>query len=302
MKSTFETVLKILIYLVAVSLFILVFKIKPEWRIVLLFAFNFSIIGAYVVMGNVHSIINFVIFFAAFAVVILKAIGADMPLTPYLIEAVVTITPFVMLRKIGNTNNYFLYTLNDALKENEAEYDNMLLEEKKIKTALESNLAKDEKYKKLSEIKREISGMKMFSEKARFLLRNIIYVFHKEKTIALFLLKDGKFMKVEANKNEDVFTGERDQESLFLKNFDEWVVSNRRSILIVDMQREMRFKAESGEDIRSLISVPVVIKDNVVGVIRITSINANCFTQEDLRFLDLIAEITGGILEEEEYA
>jgi transcriptional regulator with GAF, ATPase, and Fis domain len=199
----------------------------------------------------------------------------------------------------SESNSYQLYTAQDALKTLEGEYNAMLKEELNLATAIEANRAKLDKYRKLKEIHEALKNHTIFSGKLRSILRNVISIFHQEKSIVLFLIKDGKFLKAEADKNDDMLVGEPDQESLYLKNFDEWIIKNRKSIIISDMQKEIRFKAGEDNKIRSLIAVPVFINDETAGVLRISSDKAGCFNQEDLRFLDLIAEMIGKVLKEE---
>lgn len=77
--------------------------------------------------------------------------------------------------------------------------------------------------------------------------------------------------------------------------FDRWVLRHRRSLLVEDVERDFRFPSrEAGEASRtlsSLIASPLMSEDKVVGVVRIDSVESGFFTQDDLRLLDIIADL-----------
>ena len=151
------------------------------------------------------------------------------------------------------------------------------------------------------ELSENIKNFSVFSEKMRFVLRNIIYMFHRERTACLYLLKQDMPVKVVADKEDDFFACEKDPEALALKQFDEWVAENRQSIIIADINKEVRFVSDKTETVRSLISVPVMINDGVAGILKITSEEPGVFSREDLRFLDIVSGIIGKVLAEEAY-
>lgn len=301
MKNALENIVKLAIVLAAIGSCFIVFMAPHNWLIVAMFIMAFVLAASFVVMGEMASYIFGAVTLTVAVTAFIKAAGAGLPIAPFVIEAVIIIAAYALVHRVNETNLYYLNSIEDELKACEGKYNALLIEEKSLQSGEQTNREKLEKYKKLSEIRERLKAFSVFSDKIRFVLRNIIHVFHSEKTISLFLLREEKYMRIEASKEEDMMVGERDQESLYLKNFDEWVISNKRSVLISDMRKEMRFRADTGEKIRSLISVPVLSKDQVVGLLRIVSETPNCFTQEDLRFLDLIADMTAKLLEEEKY-
>jgi transcriptional regulator with GAF, ATPase, and Fis domain len=195
-----------------------------------------------------------------------------------------------------------LSSANDDLKSLEADYNALIIEKKNISISVETNKMKLEKFEKLRSIYESLKTFQDFSSKIRQLLKNVVELFHQDKSIALFLVKQDKIMKVMADRKEDMLTGERDIDSLYLKNFDEFILKNKKSIIITDMARDIRFKAEDAENINALISVPVFCNDQIAGILRVTSDKAGVFNQEDLRFLDIIGSMVGKVLEEEHYA
>lgn len=301
MKKIIENLLRFFIILSAIYITYIFFKVDKEWLIPLLFSYNFLLIGIFVLYGEILTLVSFVLILIMNILSYIKALSLQISILPFFIQTTIIISTYFLIKKINQTNAYYIFQATDELKILEGEYNNLLLQEKGLVTAIDANKEKLEKYKKLFEIHSNVKKLSTFSEKIRYILRNIIYVFHKNRKISLFLLKQDRFLKVEADRDEDIFYGEKDQESLDLKSFDEWVVTNKKSLIISDIKKEIRFKAEDREKIRSLISVPVICGDKTLGIIRITSDEPASFSQEDLRFLDLIADMLGKILEKENY-
>jgi hypothetical protein len=299
MKKIAENLLKFLVFAVAISAVFAVIKTDKTWWLPAVFAFNFCIVAGFIVLGPAISAVMMVAALAMNGFVILKAIALKMQIMPFLIESAAFIISYLLVKQASDANNYLLFNAQDELKTLEGDYNALLKEEELLKTGIEANRVKLEKYTKLKVIHEGLSQHSMFAGKMRYILRNVISIFHQEKEIVMFLVKDGRFMKIEASKDDDMFVGEPDQESLVLRNFDEWIIKNKKSILIADMHKEIRFKRNENDRVRSIIAVPVFCREEIAGVLRISSEKAECFNQEDLRFLDLISEMTGKVLEEE---
>lgn len=299
MKKLAENLLKILVFAVAAAAVIVALKAGKNWWLPAVFAFNFCIIAGFITAGPAISAVLLALALVLNAVVMLKAIAAKLSITPFIIEGIIFVISYILVKQASDANAYLLFNAQDEVKALEGNYNALLKEEELLKTGIEANRVKLEKYAKLKNIHEGLSQHNMFAGKMRYILRNVISVFHQEKEIVLFLVKDGRFMKIEASKDDDMFVGEPDQDSLFLRNFDEWIIKNKKSILIADMHKEVRFKNLENDRTRSLIAVPVFTGEEIAGVLRISSEKSECFNQEDLRFLDLIAEMTGRILKEE---
>jgi hypothetical protein len=299
MKKLAENLLKFLVIAVAVGAVFTALKTEKSWWLPAVFSYNFCIIAGYIVIGPVISAVLMVVALILNGFMILKAIGAKISILPFVIEGVIFAVSYILVKQASDANNYLLFNAQDEVKVMEGNYNALIKEEELLKTGIEANRIKLQKYTELKNIHEGLGQHNMFAGKMRYILRNIISVFHQEKEIVLFLIKDGRFMKIEASKDDDIFVGEPDQESLFLRNFDEWIIKNKQSVLIADMHKEIRFKRSENDRLRSLIAVPVFCGEEIAGVLRISSEKSECFNQEDLRFLDLIAEMTGKILKEE---
>ena len=302
MKNLLQNILRALIIIYAILITFIFFKVEKNWLIPLLFSYNLVLIGIFVLFGDIFTLFSIFLILIVNIIGYIRTLALHLSLFPFFIETLITICVFFLIKKVNQINTYYIFQTQDTLKILDGEYSTLLIRQKELQAAIEADKEKLEKYKKLYEINENMKKLSSFSEKVRYILRNIIFVFHKEKKISLFLLKEGRFLKVEADRDEDVFYAEKDQENLELRNFDEWIVSNRKSLIVSDMHKEIRFKAEGNEKIRSLIGVPIIVNNTALGLIRITSDNPGSFNQEDLRFLDLIAGMFAKILEEEKYA
>lgn len=78
--------------------------------------------------------------------------------------------------------------------------------------------------------------------------------------------------------------------------FDSWVIKNLQPLLVEDTKRDFRFDAdkmpeEGSRVIRSLISVPLVIGNKTIGILRVDSGHPHKFRTEDLRILTAIGDV-----------
>ncbi len=82
--------------------------------------------------------------------------------------------------------------------------------------------------------------------------------------------------------------------------FDRWVLKNMKSLLVKDARKDFRFSVngeEAKDDAVSLIVKPLVIDNNVLGLVRVDSLNESAFGQHELRILDIIGELAAVALE-----
>lgn len=277
----------------------LIFVLSKEWWLTLVFSCNFPLVAGYILFGPIVASIIMIGALIVNLFAIFKILAIGMNAFTFLMGGSLFIVVFFLLKQSDDARKYNLFSARDEIKILEGDTSILLKEEESLSQSIKANKERLEKYRKLMEIQDGLKDHQVFSGKVRYILRNIISIFHQEKSIVLFLLKGNKFLRVEADKNEDMLIGEKDQESLYLQNFDEWVKVNKKALIISDMYKDVRFKAEEKDNIRSLISVPVFIRDELAGVLRISSYEAGCFNQEDLRFLDLISKMIGKVLAKE---
>lgn len=78
--------------------------------------------------------------------------------------------------------------------------------------------------------------------------------------------------------------------------FDQWLVRTMQPLLIEDIKTDYRFDSEKIDNvdlrpIRSLISVPLMVGNKALGILRIDSPKEDHFTTEELRFLTTIGDL-----------
>jgi len=78
--------------------------------------------------------------------------------------------------------------------------------------------------------------------------------------------------------------------------FDRWIFKQRQALFIEDIRKDYRFDSgknnESINNFRSLISAPLLMGDNMLGLIRLNSNRPNVFLPDDLRLLDIISSVS----------
>ncbi|MDD4956528.1 MAG: diguanylate cyclase [Candidatus Omnitrophica bacterium] len=82
--------------------------------------------------------------------------------------------------------------------------------------------------------------------------------------------------------------------------FDRWVIKNAKSLLVKDVNKDFRFSVEeegSGDDAISIIIKPLMVKNDVLGILRVDSDEIEAFGQHELRILDIIGELAAVALE-----
>ncbi len=78
--------------------------------------------------------------------------------------------------------------------------------------------------------------------------------------------------------------------------FDQWIIKNMQPLLIKDTKSDYRFdidsiKVKDERSVRSLISVPLRVRNKTHGILRVDIPKENYFTTEDLRFLTTIGDV-----------
>jgi len=120
-----------------------------------------------------------------------------------------------------------------------------------------------------------------------------------EKTVKI-LAKPGRalFFMVDTEKQELILSASRGEERVEAKRgdmFDHWALKNRKSLIIEDITADFRFSVDSIGDLKgamgSLIVTPLISGDKVIGILRMDSAKEHAYTQDDLRLLDIIADL-----------
>jgi len=79
-----------------------------------------------------------------------------------------------------------------------------------------------------------------------------------------------------------------------------WVAAERQPLVVSDVRREPRFVWVPGldqESFLSMLSVPILVEDRVVGVMNVQTVEVHEFSPEEIDFVSAIAGQLGGIIE-----
>lgn len=161
--------------------------------------------------------------------------------------------------------------------------------------AIESLKDKVVNYAHLKDVSERLSRCLSIEETSRVLSSEVeVLLGQKERTIILYLFhsrtgalglsssRKGQMRINIKSKNGDIF--------------DQWVVKTMQPLLVEDTKLDYRFDSEKiadedGRVIRSVISVPLMVRNKALGILRIDSPIERDFKTEDLRFLTTIGDI-----------
>jgi len=79
--------------------------------------------------------------------------------------------------------------------------------------------------------------------------------------------------------------------------YDKWVLKQRQPLIVDDTKKDFRFSFEEKDTekrrpFRSLISVPLISEQKILGILRLESNDVECFSPDDLRLLDIIGHLS----------
>jgi len=155
---------------------------------------------------------------------------------------------------------------------------------------VESIDAKEARLLTLKEVSETLSTILSSEEIKHLIIEKSLQTLGKHGRVLLFLVDtERQGLCLAASKNADkVKTKNGDV-------FDHYVVRSRKSLIVEDVQKDFRFHVDDAEMekgvFRSLIATPFMGEKKVTGVLRIDSLQEGYFAQDDLRLLDIIADL-----------
>ncbi len=90
------------------------------------------------------------------------------------------------------------------------------------------------------------------------------------------------------------------QEMLDGSSVTSWAISERMALVSPDIKQDPRFDDFNTGDrpVRSLMSIPLIVQDEVVGVLNVCSYSPNLYTEDNVRVLSIIASQGAAIYKE----
>ncbi len=156
-------------------------------------------------------------------------------------------------------------------------------------------------YSLLKSLTEKLSASFTLADTAEIIAKEVNGVFKQEQmsVIVYFIKKDRRELSLSVSlQNQLPFNLKAKKGDLC----DLWVIKNSKPLFIEDTKTDFRFDPEEIQTqdtrkIRSLMSVPLVVGEIMVGILRVDSKSEHHFTTEDLRFLDTVGHIGAVALE-----
>ncbi|MBN1353508.1 MAG: sensor domain-containing diguanylate cyclase, partial [Candidatus Omnitrophica bacterium] len=139
----------------------------------------------------------------------------------------------------------------------------------------------------------------VFSEDATLdgIINNCFDLFENADRILLYLVDTGKqelkLVRSKRRKGESVIKEKKGD------IFDRWVLKHRMPLSVENIYNDFRFSTKDITDraFNSVINAPLTSENKILGVLRVDSLSPSAFGQSDLRFLDIIADLSSVSLE-----
>ncbi len=194
--------------------------------------------------------------------------------------------------------------LADELLKSEIEIDKNLTEQNECQRHFEERQKKSwalqSKYLTYYNLRKSIEDFAAYRsvEKLSRLITAEAYEFLKKGDRASLLLgtPDGSKLQVVATRSLDSESKEKYGEGDF---FDYWVLTNRQSLLITDLEKDIRFGVERKslrESFESAVIIPLSLESSGGGVLRINSSKKEAFTVDDMRILQVLCNLASTAL------
>ncbi len=248
-------------------------------------AFNISILFGWLSMGKTVGIILAVISMleVVFFDLRLGIEGYSMFVLPFFIASLIG----YRLERIKNKLNQLLILRSEKLEEEMNVLSNSIKEKEASIASFEEKLRK---YSKLEYVVESFSTVLSTDKISRLMIEESLKTIGKEGRALIFL--------VDTEKQELMLEASKNASGVKMKKgdvFDNWVLRHRKSLMVEDVVRDFRFPTDDIEEskavFRSLIATPLVAENKVTGIIRIDNPKEFAYTQDDLRLLDIIADL-----------
>ncbi len=119
------------------------------------------------------------------------------------------------------------------------------------------------------------------------------------------------FLVDENNQKLSLIKSKKEDQELVIKAkegdiFDNWVLRHSNPLIIEDIRKDFRFDLDKikSQEIRlfsSLVSAPLITSNSVIGLLRLDNQKPGYFSQDDLRFLSLLAGLGAVAMENSQF-
>lgn len=156
-------------------------------------------------------------------------------------------------------------------------------------------------YSQLKTMVENLSSSLSVEETIRTLCREVTDLFNRQGATVILYLWDASQGQLA------IAHASRHHHPVQIKNkrgdaFDRWVMKALQPLLLEDVKNDFRFDTEKIMDeesrrVASVLSVPLLVHEALIGILRLDSPSAQAFFHKDLRFLKTIADVGAVALE-----
>jgi len=147
------------------------------------------------------------------------------------------------------------------------------------------------RYQQLQSIAETLSNMTGLAAIAQLAVEQALALIGKSDACLLFLVdKEQQELSLFASKKRDAAINIRAKHG---DQFDRYVLRTHRPLLVNDVRRDFRFTVNVALDrpIGAVIACPLMLGGGPEGLLRLDSAHAGAYTQDDLRFLDILLDL-----------
>lgn len=147
---------------------------------------------------------------------------------------------------------------------------------------------KQYRYAQLQTIAERLSHLTDLTGVAQLAVESAFSLIGKSDVCLLFLLDhERQELSLVASRKQDALMSIRAKHG---DQFDRYILRTHRPLLVNDVRRDFRFTTlgSSERPASSVIACPILLNQSVAGVLRLDSTHPSAYTQDDLRFLDIL--------------
>ncbi len=144
------------------------------------------------------------------------------------------------------------------------------------------------RYQQLQAIAESLSRLVQLDAIAQFAVEQVFELIGKSEACLLFLVdRERQELALYASKRAPHLNAIRSKHG---DQFDRYALRTQRPLLVNDVRRDFRFSVAGDLDrpIGSVIACPLLVGESAEGVLRLDSTQPGAYTQDDLRFLDIL--------------
>lgn len=183
-------------------------------------------------------------------------------------------------------------TLEDVEEEGSVK-EQAIVQARQVNTSLQKKHAR---YTQLQSIAEQLSNITERSAIANLAVDRVFSLIGKSDACLLFLVdRKRQELSLFASKKRDDLPSVRAKHG---DQFDRYVLRTQRPLLVNDVRRDFRFTVSLSPErpVSSVIACPLLLAQRAEGVLHMDSAQAGAYSQDDLRFLDILLDLVSAAM------